>query len=343
MKKILYIGNQLKHNNATITSVDTLGSLLAKEGYLVRTASSKKNKGIRLLDMCLTVFKFRKDTDVVIIDTYSTTNFYYAVVVGWWCRKLKIPYIPILHGGNLPNRLQKSKQQSKTLFGKAYVNITPSNYLLAEFKLAGYLNLLLIPNSIEIKNYNYLERKMKPKLLWVRSFSEIYNPMLALSVIENVQKKYPEASLAMVGPDKDGSLQKCREVVKAKKLNVTFTGKLNKEAWIEFSSGYAIFINTTNFDNTPVSVIEAMALGLPVISTNVGGIPYLLDDRKNALLVPPNDAEAITKAVLELVDNAGFAKELSQNARDKAETFDWEKVKLLWNSVFRAIIYIPPR
>ncbi|MBA3985261.1 MAG: glycosyltransferase family 4 protein [Flavobacteriales bacterium] len=335
MKKILYIGNQPKHNKATVTSVDTLGGFLAKEGYSVRTASSKRNKGLRLLDMCFSVIKFRKETDIVLIDTYSTYNFYYAVAVGRLCRKYKIPYIPLLHGGNLPNRLQKSKQMSEKLFKNAFVNITPSNYLLEEFKLAGFSNLFLIPNSLDIKNYNYLQRKMAPKLLWVRSFSEIYNPMLAIRVMENFQKIYPEASLAMVGPDKDGTLQKCKEVAQAKKLNVTFTGKLSKKEWIELSADYAIFINTTNFDNTPVSVIEAMALGLPVVSTNVGGIPYLLKDRKEALLVNPRNPEMMVQAIVELIDDTTLANELSHNARAKAETFDWDKVKFLWDSVFK--------
>jgi len=335
MKKILYIGNQPKHNKATVTSVDTLGGFLAKEGYSVRTASSKRNKGLRLLDMCFSVIKFRKETDIVLIDTYSTYNFYYAVAVGRLCRKYKIPYIPILRGGNLPNRLQKSKQMSENLFKNAFVNITPSNYLLEEFKLAGFSNLFLIPNSLDIKNYNYLQRKMAPKLLWVRSFSEIYNPMLAIRVMENFQKIYPEASLAMVGPDKDGTLQKCKEVAQAKKLNVTFTGKLSKKEWIELSADYAIFINTTNFDNTPVSVIESMALGLPVVSTNVGGIPYLLKDRKEALLVNPNNPEMMVQAIVELIDDTTLANELSHNARAKAETFDWDKVKFLWDSVFK--------
>ncbi len=176
---------------------------------------------------------------------------------------------------------------------------------------------------------------MTPKLLWVRSFSNIYNPMLALSVIEKLQNEYPEVSLAMVGPEKDGSLQKCKEYAKTKKLNVLFTGKLTKEEWIKLSEAYAIFINTTNFDNTPVSVIEAMALGLPVVSTNIGGIPYLLEDRKDALLVEPNNTEMMTHAIIKLLENSTLANDISNNARHKAESFDWEKVKVLWESVFK--------
>ncbi|WP_246062559.1 glycosyltransferase [Mesohalobacter halotolerans] len=76
-----------------------------------------------------------------------------------------------------------------------------------------------------------------------------------------------------------------------------------------------------------MSVIEAMALGLPVVTTNVGGLPYLLENKKEALLVNPNNEEEMTHAILKLFDNHNLAQLLSQNGRKLAETFDWEVVK----------------
>ena len=78
---------------------------------------------------------------------------------------------------------------------------------------------------------------------------------------------------------KDGSMEACKEYAAEEKLPVKFTGKLEKNEWIKISADAGIFINTSNIDNTPVSLMEAMALGLPVVSTNVGGIPYLIEDR----------------------------------------------------------------
>lgn len=330
MKKILYIGNRLSTKNSTVTSVETLGSFLEKEGYSVRKYSNKKNKLLRLLSMCSAVFKFRKSIDIILIDTYSTQNFYYAWIVAWCAKTVNIPYIPILRGGNLPERLKSDPQKSNFLFKHAKVNVSPSRYLLNIFNDFGYTNVIYIPNSIQLENYQFKKRKIKPKLLWVRSFSKIYNPFLAVKILENLLGDYPDAMLCMVGPEKDNSLEECKTYVKNNLLTVTFTGKLEKDEWIKLADEYSIFINTTNFDNTPISVIEAMALGLPVVSTNVGGIPFLLENDKDAQLVEPENSIVFTDAVRKILNHPEIAEKLANKAREKAESFDWEKVKHYW-------------
>jgi glycosyltransferase involved in cell wall biosynthesis len=106
-----------------------------------------------------------------------------------------------------------------------------------------------------------------------------------------------------------------------------------KEDWLDYAKDFDIFINTTNVDNTPVSVMEAMALGLPVVSTNVGGIPFLLEDQIDALLVEPNQVETFTEAVLKLLKHPKLAASLSKAGREKVEQFDWQVVKERWHSV----------
>ena len=334
MKQILYIGNKLSKSGSTVTSIETLGSFLKNEGYMIVMSSSKKNKVVRLLDMIKTTFKYSKKVSHVLIDTYSTQNFYYAVIIAQVCRVLHLPYIPILRGGMLPERLKKSPKLCSKLFNGAKLNVAPSMYLYEIFSNEGYTNLKYIPNTIEIKKYDFLLRKkIKASLLWVRSFSEIYNPLLAIKIVEKLLDENIEVELCMIGPEKDGSLKECQEIVTKKKLPVTFTGMLNKEEWIIKSKGYDLFINTTNFDNTPVSVMEAMALGLPVISTNVGGIPFLIDNEKTGLLVNPNDETLFVEKIISLLNQPLKAESLSVNARNFVETFDWEKVKTKWDEV----------
>ncbi|XLS28469.1 glycosyltransferase family 4 protein [Flavobacteriaceae bacterium M23B6Z8] len=337
MKRILYIGNKLTNKNQTPTSVEIVGGLLEKEGYHLKYASSFSNKILRFLDMVFSCLKYRSSIDLVLIDTYSTLNFYYACAVGFTCFLIRRPYVCILRGGNLQNRLQNSQFLSAKLFGHARFLIAPSPFLFSVFEKAGYEQLVYIPNSIPLENYTHRFREqVEAKLLWVRSFSHIYNPKMAIDVLKTLQEKGYKAALCMVGPEKDGSMAETKAYAEIQKVKVVFTGRLSKPAWHKIAEEYDIFINTTNIDNTPVSVMEAMALGLPVVSTNVGGIPYLLTDEENALLVPPQNTKAMVAAVEKLISEPKLAKRLSKNARAKVETFDWEAVKGDWKKIIEA-------
>lgn len=176
---------------------------------------------------------------------------------------------------------------------------------------------------------------LRPRLLWVRAFDAIYNPQMAIRVLQRLTSHYPNARLCMVGPDKDGSMEACKKL--ATKLDlaerVRFTGLLPKAEWIALSAEYDIFLNTTTVDNTPVSVIEAMALGLPVVSTNVGGIPYLINDGKEGMLVERGDVDGMCNALIEIIGQRALAAQLSRSGRKKAESCEIVKVGLQWKQL----------
>ncbi len=324
-----------KHGN-TATSIETLGSFLEEEGFKVFYASSKKNKILRLLDMLFTTLKVSSKVDYVLIDTYSTQNFWFAFFVSQLCRILNLKYITKLHGGDLPNRLKNSAFLCDLVFKNAYKITAPSLYLLNTFKVKYASNIIYVPNTIELHIYNYLNRDFDhPKMLWVRSFSKIYNPKMAIQITADLKKEFPKISLCMVGPDKDNLLTDCKDYAQKLNVEVTFTGKLSKEEWLELSKGYNVFLNTTHFDNTPISVIEAMALGLPVVSTNVGGIPYLLKDDENAYLVNDNDTAAMVLAVKKVFMNKTKTLILTTNARKLVEDFDWNSIKKQWFEILK--------
>ncbi len=334
-KKILYIGNNLTKKTKYNSTIIVLSSLLEKEGFSVTISSDKINKLLRLMNMCFSLLKYRKSIDYILLDTYSTTNFYYALIVSQLARIFKIRYIPILHGGNLPERLSKNSFLCSLIFKNSYKNIAPSNYLKSAFQKKGYATMF-IPNIIQIENYNFKNRlNLEPKLLWVRAFKEIYNPTMAIKVLHLLKKEFPKAKLCMVGPFVDTTYNKVLELVSELNLekSVEFTGVLLKEDWHKKSEEFDIFINTTNFDNTPVSVMEAMALGLPVVSTNVGGIPFLIEDKLDGLLVPKSNVKEMTKAIVSILNNKN--SNLRLHARDKVEKFSWENNKEKWLKILK--------
>ncbi|WP_115461502.1 glycosyltransferase family 4 protein [Winogradskyella aurantiaca] len=336
-KNVLYVGNYLK-GPKNPSYMFTLGPLLEALGYRIIYTSSANNKLVRLLDMIWSVVRHRRYVDVVLIDTYSTQNFYYAVVIAWLCRRFKLIYIPILHGGNLPNRLKESPSQCQLLFGNATANVAPSRYLEQSFRDFGFKNIYHIPNAVALENLPYLRReKAELKLLWVRRLQDIYNPMMALQVFLGLKAKGLKAELCMVGADHDGSLDTLKSFAQKYALNVDFSGYQSKEEWVALSKNYDIFLNTSTIDNTPLSVIEVMALGLGVVSTNVGGMPYLIDHGIEGILVDSKNVEAMTSAVLNLVEDPELFQELTAKARQKVETFDTIKVKQQWKELFRSL------
>lgn len=337
MKKILYIGNKLHKHGFTPTSVETLGERL-KEDFIIVQRSPFKNPILRIFDMWISVVRYR-NANFLLIDTYSSSAFWFAYSSARLARFLHLNYIPILHGGNLPNRAKQSPKQMLYYLSKAYKVVCPSNYLIHEMRQFYDRRYELIPNFIHIENYVFNKKEInedKINLLWVRSFHKTYNPQLAIKVLKDLHNQgFTNTKLCMVGPDKDGTMDQCSNM--AEKLDMMkylkITGRLSKTEWIELSKAYNIFINTTNYDNTPVSVMEAMALGFPIVTTNVGGIPHLFKNQKEGIMVPPDNCEAFVTAIIHLATNPKEAETIAQNARKKAESWDWSEIKLSYTDI----------
>ena len=145
----------------------------------------------------------------------------------------------------------------------------------------------------------------------------------------------------MIGPDKgDGSLQRTQQIAQTLNVasNIHYPGLILKKDVPSWLNKGDIFINTTNFDNTPVSLTEAMACGMCISSTNVGGIPYIMDDEEDALLVPPNDVSAMATAVKRILTDPELASQLSENARKKAECYDWSIILPQWITILNSLV-----
>lgn len=331
---IVYIGNILSGHGKSKSFIELLSSKLNSD-YQIAVASTEKNKIFRFVEMIFTVFKNRKRTTVVLLDTYSTSAFWYSFFVSLECKLFSIPYVPILHGGDLPGRYKTSPGVVRFLLKNAVTVVSPSVYLLNYFKSEGF-EVTYIPNFIEIDQYPFKVRPdLKLRILWVRAFHDIYNPTLAIEVLKKLSKETEEASLCMVGAFKDNSINSVRELIAryALELKVEITGILKKEDWVKMAKDFDIFINTTNVDNMPISIIEAMALGLPIVSTNVGGIPYLVTDCKTGLLVEAANPDAMAAAIVRLIGEKNLADSLIKEARTMVENFDWNKIKHAWYEI----------
>lgn len=337
-RKIVYVDNFLTGHGHTPTTGNTLVKLFKEEGYKVIGTSNKQNKALRLADMLFTIAGHRRNA-VVLIAAYSTSAFHFAWACSLACRILKIPYVPCLHGGNLPERIKRSPKKAADIFSKSFMNVAVSGYLQKSMAENGW-KCSVIPNNIVIDAYPFkLRRTCSPRILWVRSFHKIYDPGLAIRVLHKLVAAHSSATLTMVGPDKDGSLEQCKHLASelGVEKHVEFTGLLSRNEWVAIAKGCDIFISTTKFDNLPVSLIEAMALGMVTVSSNVGGVPYLIENNWNGLLVPAGDEDAFIKAVRRVLSEPCLSEKLSREARKKAEEFDWKNIKVLWSRLFDSL------
>jgi glycosyltransferase involved in cell wall biosynthesis len=336
---ILLVGNFLSSSLSTRGVCEDLAVKLASRGRTVLTTSNKPIRCLRLLDMLKTVWTKRSEYTVASVDTYSGLAFVWAEVACLLLTLIGKPYVLILHGGNLPQFAGRWPRRVGRLLRSAAAVTTPSRYLL-ERMTPFRSDLQLIPNFVELEGYRFALRVApQPRLVWLRAFHAIYNPCLAIRTLALLRQDFPGIQLSMLGPDKgDGSLQ--ATVRAADKLGVTdhlsVVGPIPKSEVPLALRESDVFLNTTSIDNTPVSVLEAMASGLCVVSTNVGGIPYLLKHDHDALLVPPDDPTLMAGAIRRLLTEPGLAERLSRNARLKAEQFDWRVILPQWESLFSA-------
>ena len=334
--RVLLVGSYFSGLSGMRGVGQDLALALQTAGWSVLLTSARRGRIARLIDFLFTVWRYRHQYDVAHVDVYSGPAFTWAEIVCWALRWVKKPYMLTLRGGNLPSFVQRTGQRVPRLLQSTSIVTIPSTYLLEQMRPYRE-ELVLLPNPLDLSKYSFKHREHPTsRLVWLRSFHNIYNPSLAVQVVALLLQNLPHVQLIMMGPDRgDKSLQTAKKLASELGVmdSVTFTGPVTKDEIPRLLNQGDIMLNTPRVDNTPVSVLEGMACGLCIVSTKVGGIPYLLEDQSDALLVPDGDAGAMAKAVQRLLTEDGLAGRLSRNAREKVEQFDWSIILPKWEQL----------
>lgn len=339
--RLALVGPMLSKNPGWVaTQGEILGGLLAREGYEVRLTSGYVARTRRLADTLGSLVAWRGQVDLVIHMVFSGSAFHVTDAASALCRLLGLRQVFVLHGGNLPEYAAENRERVGRVMNRGSAVVSPSGYLSDAFMREFGLPVTVIPNVLELDDYPFRPRTaVGPRLLWMRTFHEIYNPALAIRVLEQLRQTEPTATLTMAGQDK-GSLGQMRELAQELGLAdaVRFVGFLDKVGKDREFATHDIYLNTNHVDNMPVSVLEAAAYGLPVVATAVGGIPFLLRDGDNGLLVPDDDAAAMATAVRRLLAQPALAQKLSANGRQLAEASAWPAVFAKWEPLFQSVL-----
>jgi glycosyltransferase involved in cell wall biosynthesis len=327
-----------RHGGKVTTQGEILGDLFTGEGYRVVSSSPALNRYRRLGEILWTILRHRRQIDVLCVQTFGGRSFVVEDAATRLGRMLGIPIVMHLHGGAMPAFARRFPRWCRQVMSRSDVLVVPSPYLGRCLVGLG-LQAKIIPNVVEISDYEFKPRRVvRPRLFWMRTFHPIYNPMMAVRVLERVRSDFPDATLVLAGEEKGigGEVRRTVDLLGLMDC-VRFAGFLDQEGKQREADAADIFLNTNHIDNMPVSVIEACALGLPVVATDVGGLRDLLTDGETALLVPDDDCEAMAAAVTRLLNDPGLAERLSRNGRLLAEPHDWSNIGPRWNGVLTGL------
>jgi len=338
--RLCFVGPMIGRHPGHVTMQGQILSDLFKEsGYPVISVSSVLNRYVRLADIVSTLIRLRHWIDIVIVEVYGGPSFVVEDIASWLGRRLNKRVVMWLHGGAMPEFMARFPKWTRRVLGRADVLVAPSTFLARSVALYGF-QAEVISNVIDMSAYEYRHREtVSPRMFWMRSFHPIWNPEMAIRVLKRLQTTVSDATLVMAGPD-GGTEGEAQQLAQNLGLNgsVRFAGFLDMTGKKREGEAADIFINTNRIDNMPVAIVEACAMGLPVVTTDVGGIRDLLTNGETGLLVPSDDDEAMVDAIRTLLDNPDLAGRLSANGRRLAERASWKHVRPQWENVFTRLM-----
>ena len=280
--------------------------------------------------LLLNVYK----SDVVQVFSSATTGYIIAtlpplVVSKLYRRKVVLNY----HSGELENHIKNWKRSALPTMRRFDEIVVPSQFLVDVFAKYG-LDATAIFNFVDTEDFRFREREtLRPVFLSNRNFEAHYNVADVLRAFQIIQKRFAEAALFVAGFGTEEAELK-RLAADLKLENIEFVGKITNEEMARLYDKTDIYLNSSLVDNMPLSIIEAFACGLPVVSYATGGIPYLVESGKTGLLVAPADFEALAQQAIFLLEDQAAAKKIVAKARAEVVKYSWENVRERWLELY---------
>jgi len=233
------------------------------------------------------------------------------------------------HSGEAEDHLRRWPRTTMPLLKLADEIIVPSPYLVRVFSQFG-LKAKAIFNVIDFDRLTFRRRDtLRPAFLSNRNFEAHYGVDVVLRAFALIKQRFADASLVVVGdgPCRSELLSLANEL---KLRDVHFTGRVEREQMAELYNQADCFLNGSRIDNQPLSILESFACGLPLVTTDAGGIPDVVTDGVNGLIVMMDDHEALARAAIHLIEHPNLAAKWTAAARKECERYTWEAVRNQW-------------
>ena len=323
--RVLLIANYEDKGGGISVQVRLLCGFLRNDGFFCDIISTKGSIVKRVKAIFALLSKGR-DYDVFHIHACSDWGFL-PVVIGYIIGHLfRKRIICTFHGGGAESFFHKRQRFVKFFLTRISANIVLSKFIGRVFERYE-IPYTIIPNILEIDDSAYRVRTgILPRYISIRSLSETYNIKCTLKAFLVVQKKYPKASLTLRG---DGPLKSELEqyVTNNSLQNVTFVGRVSNSEIYQYLDDADILVSSSRFDNMPVSILEGFKAGLLVISSRVGGVPYMIEDGKNGLLFDSDDDGQMAEKMITAVEHPEATLRMIENAHHCLDAYKWENCR----------------
>lgn len=285
----------------------------------------------------LNLWQNLKNIDVAHIFSASYSSFLVAPLPAWIVARLRGKRTLINYrSGECRDHLQKSSMARRVLKATDTL-VVPSGYLVDVVREFG-MEAQIVPNIVDLSQFSYrLRNPLRPHLVCTRGFHPYYGVDVVVRAFAEVQKICPEAQLDLVG---GGQLEeKIRALVRQLNLsNVNFAGVASRENIGRYYDRADIFVNGSNLDNMPVSVLEAYASGTPVVTTAPESMRHIVDHGRTGLLSEPGDHSALAENILRVLRDQELATRLAQNAFEESRRYHWQAVRGQWMKVYLGLV-----
>ena len=260
----------------------------------------------------------------------------YSVPAIWICRLRGVPVIVNYRGGEAASFMAAAARWVLPTLKRATLLVVPSGFLHQVFQRFG-IRAEVIPNAVDLSLFHSGARAPEPVVIVTRNLEPIYDLATALRALARVRREIESVRLVIAGTGPEHSAL----VSLAKSLGiddvVEFTGRLDRDELAARLRSSWVCLNPSVVDNMPNSLLEAMASEVPIVSTCVGGVPFIVDDGVNGLLVPPRDDEAMAMAIIRVIKDAELADRLRESGRVAVQAYTWHAVGPLWLRAYRRV------
>lgn len=323
--KILLIANYAEGVGGISVQVKLLRDLLRGDGYTCDILSTKGSITNRIKAVYGLLSKGRQ-YDVFHIHACSDRGFLPAVLGIDIGRLLRKRIVLTFHGGGAEGFFRKKTKLVNRYLNRTSANIVLSGFIGRVFDQYG-ISYTIIPNVLELGSSTFRARtEIKPRFISIRSLTETYNIKCTLKAFATVQEKYSCASLTLLG---DGPLRSELEqyVTDHHLQNVSFVGQVPNTEIYRYLDNADIMVSSSRFDNMPVSILEGFRAGLLVIASNVGGVPYMIEDGQNGFLFESDNYRQMANKMIAAVEHPESTLIMIDNARQCLEDYKWENCR----------------